>query len=29
MTEDRIADFRDTLKEIVGLKNGIYPEDAS
>ena len=28
MTEGRLDDFRDTLKEIVNIKNGILPEDA-
>ena len=27
MTDDRIADFRKTLSELVGVKNGIVPPD--
>lgn len=28
MTEGRLDDFRDTLKEIVNIKNGILPDDS-
>ena len=28
MTDDRIADFRQTLSEMVAVKNGVIPPDS-
>ena len=28
MTEDRVQNFRKTMQEIVGVQNGIIPEDS-
>jgi hypothetical protein len=28
MTDDRIADFRATLSELIGVKNGVIPDDS-